>query len=452
MDAENIDELYISYLFPPSNDASGITVFKRMVENNKKIDILQGEFDSCCDLDNYLKPYINNRYCISINNNYDWAIFISEYIQKGIELINNKEYEKIYSRSWLMANHFLACEYKFNHPNVIWTAEFSDPLRYTVNNNLKTFKEMIIDDKEYISKINNEIKRLDGDFPLIENNSSAFFIAEYIVYLFSDKIIFTNENQRQIMIDQFPIDIKELVLLKSEIKTHPTLKDKFYHIKDVKLNLDKNCINLAYFGGDYYSKRHFESLFYAVNALNHKFKDKIKVHIFIKDTELIKNLKPSDNFIIKKPFEYLDFLNATTKFDILIVNDVITKDTFEVNPYLPSKISDYVGSGRNIWAFYEEGSPLSKFDFKYKSDINNYDDCLNKLVNILKDYGFDDPDYSIDDNYIYDRLTKLNELYEKEYRRKIKVKKELNTFKENESMKYSNSRKITKTLRNIRKK
>ena len=448
MKTDDCDELYISYLFPPSNYVSGITVFKRIVENNKKIDILQGEFNSNNNLNDYADTYINKREYISIESEFDSASFISEYIRKGIKIVN-KNYKKIYSRSWLMANHFLACEYKFKHPDVIWTAEFSDPLMYSLDNEIKTFKNKIIDDEEYTSKLNYQINKLNGDFPLIENKSSAFFISEYLVYLFSDKIIFTNENQRKIMLDQFPVDVKEMVLLKSEIKPHPTLDNKYYTIKDVKLDLNDDCINFAYFGSDYYSKRHFESLFYAVEALNHKFKDKIKVYIYINDDKFIKNLLPSDNFIIKKPLEYLDFLNATTKFDVLIVNDVITKGNYELNPYLPSKVSDYLGSNSDIWALYETESTISKMDFKYKSDINDYDDCLNQLVQILKDYGFDDENYSITKDYFNNRLTKLNELYEYEYKQKIKVKKNLNNLKKENKTVNSNSSKISKLLRKL---
>ena len=447
MSVNDCDELYISYLFPPSDAASGITVFKRIVENNRKVDILQGNFKSSNDIEEYVEPYINNRFYVSMQSNPDWAVFIMEFIKKGIELID-RDYKRIYSRSWLMANHFLASEYKFQHPNTHWTAEFSDPLMYTLNNRVKTFKEMDVYDEEYISKVNREIKRLDKDYPLIENNSSAFFIAEYLVYLFADSIIFTNENQCRVMIDQFPIDVEELVLSKSEIRPHPTLDDKFYHIKDVELDLDKDCINIAYFGNDYYSKRHFENLFYAVEALKHRFKDKIRVYIYVSDDKLVKKLIPSDNFTVRKPLEYLEFLNATTKFDILMVNDAITKNIFESNPYLPSKLSDYKGSGSDIWAFYEEGSTLSAMDFKYKSNINDYQECLNQMVRILEDFGYADEEYGADEDYIYDRLSKLNELYEKEFRRREKIKNELKKVKnENKDLKSSNGLKIRKLFK-----
>lgn len=445
------EELYISYFFPPSNQASGIVTFKRIIENGRKVDVLQGEFKKSDEDDDFVGPYINERIQVSVEGKLDWADFIFKFMDRGLKAIDDN-YKRIYSRSWLMANHFLACEYKFTHPSVSWTAEFSDPLIFDLNNQPKTYKQMIIDDEIYITRLNDEIKNLGEEFPLIENKSSAYFIAEYLVYLFADKIIFTNENQMEVMLSQFPIDIKGHVIGKSEIKPHPTITDEFYHVNDVDLQLDDDCLNIGYFGNDYYSKRHFESLFYAVESLNHKYKDKIKIYIFSSNAGFIKKLIPSDNFIVKKPLEYLDFLNATTKFDILLVNDVNTQGNYKLNPYLPSKLSDYKGSGSDIWAIYEKGSSLSKLDLKYKSDMAVYDQCSSVFRKILEDYGFDDRDATVDKNYINDRMTDLNKLYEKEFKENLRLKRQVKKFKkENEELKSSNSWKITNLLRKIRK-
>ena len=151
-----------------------------------------------------------------------------------------------------------------------------------------------------------------------------------------------------------------------------------------------------------------------------------------------------NHFIVKKPFDYFKFLNATTQFDILIVNDVITNDNFKINPYLPSKVSDYLNSGSDIWAFYENKSTLSKMNFKYKSRINDFTQCLNQLVNILHDRRFIDNNYTIDNDYLFKRVTSLNELYETEFRARRKSKKDY------EDILSSNSWKITKVLRKLK--
>ncbi len=452
------DELYISLLFPPSDYVSGITVFKRIAENNHKVDVVQSNFksDDFTEFNRYVDEYINNRIIVDIDCKIDWPACIFKFVDKGIKAIK-KDYKKIYSRSWVISNHFLAFEYKLTHPEVFWCAEFSDPLIYGLSNNLRKHKQMIIDDYDYVSKINHYIDIYNNDngtdYPLIEKNPSAYFVAEYLVYLFSDEIIFTNNNQQQIMLNQFPVDIKQMALSKSEIKHHPTLDSKFYRISDCNLDLNENNINVAYFGTDYYSKRHFESLFYAVESINHKYKNKLHIHLYISDDKLVKKLIPSDIFTVKKPLDYLDFLNATTKYDVLIVNDVLTKDNYAINPYLPSKLSDYLGSGSDIWALYEPGSSLSKADLKYKSDIYDYDACRVELLKILDDYGLKDDNCTINGDYFNQRLTDFNELYEKEFRRRVKLEREVKKLKkENNEIKSSNSWKITKPLRRLRNK
>ena len=437
------DELVISFLFPPSNYVSGITVFKRIIENNEMVDVLHARpaNNSNLELNECIEEYVDERIVIDVDCDSDETDCIFKFVKSGIRAIK-KDYKKIYSRSWMMSNHFLAFEYKLDHPSTFWSAEFSDPLIYDLSNKPKKYKRMIVDDESYIDKINTQINRFNKSngtsFPLVENKSTAFFIAEYLVYLFADRVIFTNENQREIMLGQFPVDVKDLVLAKSEIKMHPTLESKYYHIKEVDLNLDDEFINVAYFGADYYGKRHFEALFYALEALNHKYKNKIKLYLYINDKKLIKGLVSSlsvkDNIVLRKPLDYLSFLNATTKFDALIVNDVMTRDNFKVNPYLPSKVSDDLGSSSDIWAICETGSTLSAVDVRYKSDIHDFNDCGETLVQILHDNGFIDEDYSFGD-YFNRRLTSLNELYEKEFRDNIKLKKEIKELKKEKSRK-----------------
>ncbi|MBP3791493.1 MAG: hypothetical protein ILA26_05650 [Methanobrevibacter sp.] len=423
------DELVISLLFPPSDNVSGITVAKRIIENNRLVDVLHADADfKSNDFSDYVSQFIRNEIVIDMNCEPDWWECISKFIKKGISAIK-KDYDKIYSRSWMMSNHFLACEYKFVNESTFWTAEFSDPLIFDLSNKEKTYKQMIVDDKSYIDGLNSKIAKLDGDFPLIEYDSSAYFIAEYLVYLFADNIIFTNENQRRIMLEQFPVDVSSHVLSKSEVKAHPTLPEEYYQIKKSKLKLNDEYINVAYFGGDYYGKRHFEGLFYSIESLNHKHKDKIRLYIFIKDNKLIKRListlDAKENIKIRKPLPYLEFLNSTTRFDVLVVNDVDTKGNFPVNPYLPSKLSDYLGSSTDIWAICEDGSTLSESDVRYKSCISDYESSCEVLVQILEENGHGDEGYSFSDDYYQKRLTSLNELFENEFRKNQKLKRQL---------------------------
>src|SRR5699024_12848117 len=70
------------------------------------------------------------------------------------------------------------------------------------------------------------------------------------------------------------------------------------------------------------------------------------------------------------------FLNLSNQFDVLLAFDSITNDIKSSNPYLPSKISDYIGSQTIILALVENDSILDKMKHKnlFKIDIDNIDD------------------------------------------------------------------------------
>ena len=438
-------ELVISYYFPPSDNISGIVLSKRIINNNKQVDVITTSHG-----ESFVDEYVKNRFVVDINHTKDSPKAIFEFIDKSMDIIDN-EYESVVSRSWEMSNHFLALEYKFKNPDTYWKAEFSDPLLHDIDNKINTKKKHKIDDKEFFSHVNRKIQEL-GDFPLLENLSSTFFTIEYLTFLFADEIVFTNANQRDLMLKQFPIDLTDYVFKKSTISPHPSLPGQYYHKSKSDVELDSECINIAYFGEWYYGKRHFESIFYALDSLNHKFKDKIRFYIFISNEKLLNDLKVSDNIIVKKPLDYLTFLNATTKFDILLVNDLSTKDSWQLNPYLPSKVSDYMGSTSDIWAITEKGSSLDLMDLKYKSDIYNYSTSADVLVQILEDRGFVDNEYTLNDDYYVKRLTYLNELLEKSYNKNENLKKENRQMKNKIRELSSQDKKIIKTFKNIKNK
>lgn len=466
---DSSDTLVISYEFPPSDDINGIVLAKRIINGNLTADVIQNKVknDNLISFD-ILDDFITTRLYTTVDFLRDSIECIFEFLNQGLEIIENRQYSNIYSSSWAMANHFLALEYKLRHPDVFWTAEFSDPLTRDLDGKFKVFDYAIIDNEDFINELNSHIKKHDPNLELLRNLDTAYFIAEYMTYIFADELVFTNVNQKEIMSEQYGKNIKELIESKATISPHPTLENKYYHLKEKRIDLNTEDINIAYFGNYYYAKRHFEPLFYAYESLNHKFKDRIKFHIFINEDEflykLIDDLEFKSNITIQKPLDYFEFLNASTQYDILLINDTTTKGNFKVNPYLPSKLSDYKGSGRDIWALYEEGSILSGENTKYKSPMNHFAQSRDVLVKILKDYGYDDEEASFDDGFLEKRITDLNEIIKNEdYEKSVintkllryknqnkKLKKQIKKLKaKNEEP--SKSPKITNFLKGFRK-
>ena len=441
------DELIISFRFPPITDISGIVVGKRIIENKNQVDVLYNNIDNFNAINvNLADEYIDERLEVSIDLPRDSVRLIFRFIDEGLEILKSRQvYKSIYSRSWFMANHFLAAEYKFIHPETFWRAEFSDPVYLDINTGRgKKDKKSRLDNQEYIDKLNSAIEQYnrnnDIHFKALENPNNTYFTAEYLTMIFADELIFTNPNQRKVMLESYDEEFRNMVMNKSVIMPHPTPDGELYHMTESSVELNDDDINIAYFGSFYYPARHFEPLFYAFESLNHKYKDKIKFHLYINQSGVLKNLTKDlsfkDNIIIKKPLEYLEFLNATTKYDVLLINDTITENIFTVNPYLPSKLSDYLGSGRDIWAISEEGSVLSQTDVKYSSSMTDYVQSGDVLVRILEDYGYGDENCSFDEHFYEKRITDLNRVIKDDYdeknrlrRSNRKLKKEIKSLK-----------------------
>ena len=133
---QNSKNLFISYFFPPSDNISGIVLAKRIINDNKKVDVLTTSQDSkLTDFENALNPFIENKIIIPTSKSADSPEGIEEFIENSINKLPDN-YKTVTSRSWLMSNHFLALIYKLKNPDVYWKAEFSDPLLHDIKNTI----------------------------------------------------------------------------------------------------------------------------------------------------------------------------------------------------------------------------------------------------------------------------------------------------------------------------
>ena len=457
-------ELIISYAFSPTNTTTSNVVAKKILSEKKNVDVICASLDDMqkdFTLEKVVLEYVVNKYTVTSNFSTEWKNILN-FVNEGIKLINN--YDRIYSRANFVHSHFLALEYKLTNPDTFWRAEFSDPLIYTFGNRHLSGK---LEDEEYIHRINNILK--EKDLELISTDDDINCVCEYLTFIFADEIIFTNKSQKEVMISTLPfkIDINE----KYVISPHPTLEEKYYYIKESSYPLDKNYINFAYFGV-IFSNRAFEDFINAFDNISDEYRNKIRLHLFTPNRilfEQVLNKEILEKTIFNNNIDYLEFLNLSTKFDVLIVEDSFTKGHFIKNPYLPSKISDYKGSNAVIWAICEEDSEMSKLDIKYKSYINDFYsniNTINSIMNEKTDIPIKLPSNG-ENEYKKQRTTHLtqkiielidvcnsefkkDELYEaqiNELTQKIQILE-----KENNEILNSNSWKMTKNLRKIGKK
>jgi hypothetical protein len=384
--------LVASYCFPPYVDTSGTVVAKRIRVMGELVDVIYNKMDTRRAINHTLSlianEFIDKKFEVDTPTTFSEWKGMGEFVERGLKIIDAQvamkgHYKKVYSRAMWPASHFLAFAYKIRNRKVEWTAEFSDPLLYNIQGKERIIK---ITDNEFIARIKQEVNRIHANCP---DNDNLFFWCEYLPFLFADKIVFTNENQKKYMLDRFPVrEIKSVVLEKCTVSHQPVLPEMFYQIQKSDYTLDDSFVNLAYFGA-FYQTRKLNELVEALEVMDNQEREKLKIHIFTDNPEEFrKEIKgtPLESVFCIGPYAgFFEFLNLTTKFDCLIVNDAATKHVKEINPYLPSKLSDYLGSGTPIWGLCEEGSVLSGSDIAYKSPIGDVIATRNMLLQILSD-------------------------------------------------------------------
>lgn len=382
--------LVISYCHPPFVDTSAVVAAKRVFELDEICDVICADMSTVRavnpELPKINRHLVRDSFVVSTNPTFGGWSGIYEFSSNINSLVDNKNYKTIYSRSFWPASHFAAFEYKRMHPEVKWIAEFSDPVMLDIHGNIR---------KTDISRM--WVEQIITDFGLdssLLEEDNLYLWCELIVYMFADEIIFTCENQKKIMLDSFPYQ-RSIIRAKdrSKIIPHPTLPRQYYESDKVDYRLDSNKINFAYFGA-FYKTRRLDDLVKAINYFNINKYDyghlkQPLVHIFTEQTdsaqEMIQQEGLEDYFVINSYVNYFEFLTISKAMNILIVNDAKANDIFGYNPYLPSKLSDYLGSESKVWMFCEQGSTMDKLKKvdSYKSYIGQ--NSSNELLEILSD-------------------------------------------------------------------
>lgn len=119
-------------------------------------------------------------------------------------------------------------------------------------------------------------------------------------------------------------------------------------------------------------------------------KYKLKLYIYTQqDADSVLQAVPEDlkaQIVLQKYVGYFDFLALSDQFDGLVVMDAQTKGLKMNNPYLPSKISDYLGSKAKTLALVEEGSPMSQIqaDNLLKANMLEQESIQNRLLDLMK--------------------------------------------------------------------
>lgn len=388
------DRLLISYNYPPFADASAITAAKRAYMSGYQWNVVSQDMSKVRRRDPQLTsitgPSTSLHETIPGAPAFGSWRAMAEFCKDGltaIERISIKQGPQryVYSRAMWPASHFLAALHKkASEHHVYWSAEFSDPLRTDVLGRNRVGP--VLEDSFF-----KELKKhlLDSEFglPPVE---STFAWSEWLAFCFADEIVFTNPLQRETMLAGIgDVRVVQRVRERSTVTPHPTLSSRFYDQEPVELNLDPSRAHVGYFG-TFYANRGMGDALRALTLMSNVERNSILFHIFSDDAATIleqtKRLGVSNCVEVHGQLPYLQHLNAAKQMSALLVVDADThSDGHRLNPYLPSKLSDYLGSGKPIMALYEPGSMLSRHQSRYSAPLHDIEATATALARLRMD-------------------------------------------------------------------
>lgn len=368
--------LLLSYNFPPFADASAITAAKRAYLSGKQWNVVSNTMSTIRRTDAQLLqlsgPAVATHTVLDDPPVFSAWSGMKAYCDHGLEAIAQIEVvhgpqTQVYSRALWPASHLLAARYVTScTPRPRWVAEFSDPLRRDAAG-----EERITPDAPgaVVAALRNRLDDAGFAHPTVD---SVFAWAEHVAFAFADEIVFTNPHQVTYMLSYLEDDrLRDRVRRKAVISPHPTLPAHFYSLFPPARTPVDGKVNIGYFG-TFYPNRGLGDLFTALASLDGSVRDRLAVQLHSPANPDLSRAIGEHGLsqVVTRHDElpYLSMLGTLTGFDCLLVMDADTETGPHrrvINPYLPSKVSDYVGAGVPIWSLVEPGSILSRQPTRY---------------------------------------------------------------------------------------
>jgi hypothetical protein len=221
-----------------------------------------------------------------------------------------------------------------------------------------------------------------GDNPCYDTTIAGF---EAEVFSTSDMVIVTNSNQKKVTFANIrkhlgrDYSIDGLVG-KTAVLRHPLFDHCWCSaVKSPYIDtIDYNKINIAYFGVWMYEQRTTSALQILANYPG------IALHFFMPEQHHVKYIESSTNNNIRqnRPVDTLEMLNIADNMDYLYVEDSLFPG--EINPYLPSKLTDYLSTNTPILARIQRGSSMDQMDndrmIKFYSEDEITDEFVNRRI------------------------------------------------------------------------
>ena len=365
-----VKTLAVSFCFPPWADTAGIVAAKRLLMAGEAFDVISNSMARSRGRDPELGQIAHNMIGTHVELDIpaqttvdvkSIVAFAKQALGHARNMNKYRAYTRLYSRAMWPASHCAAGAIKVALPDLHWVAEFSDPLVVDILAQPRAGKM----DMGWLNS-SGVLAAIQAAGFVPPSSDSLMEWCEFIAYALADEVLFTNANQRDYMLGQPWIAGQAArILKKSVVRPHPTLPPDYYNLVADDWRPDPGRVNLAYFGS-FYQTRGLGEVLEAIAALDADSRDRLQFDIYTApNADLlaeIYRLGVPDQVRLRPALPFFEFLARCKAYDFLLVNDAATRGIKPFNPYLPSKLSDYLGAGRAIWALVEPGSPLDLAD------------------------------------------------------------------------------------------
>lgn len=386
MNRQSAEQLVIACEFPPAKNSAGLVLAKRMLNLGEPYDLIthrsrRADPTTSCLIRQHLGATTRIGSSAPRPGGSGLATFSDQSFDRLAASRAGDPYARVYSQAPQSAAHLVAAAYKAAHPQTRWTAEFSEPLLVDVTGAKRSAP---LPDSRLVSVIEARL----ASFGLRPPNDNFSQWLETATFALADRIVFTNELQRDYMLQAaVGQDLAAEALEKSEVSHPPTLPKSYYSQIQSGYRLAEGRLNLAYFG-THHRREEMNDLVSGLDALTRQERAEICLHVFTgtgaeKTNAAMQRRGLADCVRVNILPSFLEFLNLTTRFDWLIALDVPATRSHGLNPYFPITFADYLGAGSKIWSIVDPGSTLDSFPVDAKSVLGDAAGSADFLRTIL---------------------------------------------------------------------
>lgn len=386
--------------FVPHNDTITLLTYKRLRNLDLDMDVFafKGKDDKGLlkelERDDNFKKF-NIKYTSDLDHaiarNHPWRlpeslVLMYKYIEDSLKEFEKGEYKYLFTSIVPGISHLCGKAIKKKHPEVIWYASFSDPFKNS------PYKKADLEGRSIFYKFIYSV----GGFFLYNNKY------EEAAVLNADKLIFICKEQMEYTLSQYPnteeLKKKAIIMPLTYVPEWDMYK-KLITEKKKELSKPLQAVHL----GRLYGLRKINTFLEALKELKEEDKELSKKIVFHQYSEIqkpdvkkIKDYNLEDVFILHNTVTYDESVEVMRNSDILVLFDTLMSDK-PVQPYLPSKIVEYLLLRKPILGICDDNSPSYRIlkDYGFKELGTDVESIKRNIKNLIN--GVSVPDYSLDE-------------------------------------------------------